>query len=84
MLATGHYPLLCRGYMEKANDQSWVYFKVSGWRDDSVVKSLLGKHEDLSSDSSTCVTGVVTRVFVIPALGIRSDRRITGAYQPPA
>lgn len=84
MLATGHYPLLCRGHMEKVYDQSWVYFKVSGWRDDSVVKSLIGKYEDLSSDSSSCVTGAVTRVFVMPVLGITSYMRITGAYQPPA
>lgn len=84
MLATGYYSLLCRGHMEKANDQSWVYFKVSGWRDDSVVKSLLDKYEDLSSESSTYVTGAVTRVVVIPVLGIRSYRRITGAYQPQA
>lgn len=77
MLATGHYPLLRRGHMEKANDQSGVYFKVSGWRDDSVVKSLLGKYEDQSSDSSTYGTGAVTLVVVIPVLGLKSYRRIT-------
>lgn len=69
MLATGHYPLLRRGHMEKANDQSGVYFKVSGWRDDSVVKSLLGKYEDQSSDSSTYETGAVTLVVEFPCWG---------------
>lgn len=50
----------------------------------SVAKSLPGNCEDLSSDPSPCVTGMLTQVVVISVLKIRPCWRITRACQPPA